>query len=197
MSHREHSLTSSDGSQEGDAGQQGPGSKALLAALLYLLLLASAALALWARRFPEALPQQLELMAPALFLVFVVVFALYRLKLVRARRYPAFKAFFQIGAAALFFTLLLPRAKNRYEGSVEGVEALLADSDARVRTLAAEVAGYRPDGARYGPLLVRALRDRDERVRDQAHRSLVRLNGSDLGGPNDEKAMSAWSERFR
>jgi hypothetical protein len=164
--------------------------------LLYLLLMTSAILALWARRFPGALPQELELVAPASFLVFVIVFATYRLALVRARKYPAFKAFFQIGAALLFFMLLLPQAKRRYDATGGGLEGMLNHSDPEVRALAAEVAACRPEGAKYGSLLVKALRDPDERVRTQAHRSLVHLTGRDLGGPGDQAAVKAWGESF-
>src|SRR5207253_2822728 len=53
----------------------GPG----LAAGLYLLLVAAAVLALWARRWPGELPGHLEAVAPWLFLAFVLVFAIYRL----------------------------------------------------------------------------------------------------------------------
>lgn len=168
-----------------------------LAGGLYLLLVASAILALGARRFPGLLPEKLEIVAPTLFLVFLICFALYRLAVVRAKRYPAFKAFFQIGAAVLFFTLLLPGAKNRYDGPVDEVEMLLSDGNPRVRALAAEVVRYRAEGLKYGPLLVRALRDDDPRVRQEAHRSLVILAGQDLGGPDDEQAVKAWEKRFQ
>lgn len=168
-----------------------------LAAALYLLLVGSAVLALGARRFPGLLPEKLEIAAPTLFLVFLVCFALYRLALVRAKKYPAFKAFYQIGAAILFFTLLLPRAKNRYDIPVDELEMLLSDGNPQVRALAAEVVRHRPEGSKYGALLVRALRDADPHVRQEAHRSLVQLSGKDLGGPEDEAAVQAWERRFQ
>lgn len=168
-----------------------------LAGALYLLLVASAALSLGARRFPGLLPEKLEIAAPTLFLVFLICFALYRLALVRARRYPAFKAFFQIGATVLFFTLLLPGAKNRYERPVDEVEMLLSDDNPHLRALAAEVVRHRPEGRKYVPLLVRALRDTEPRVRQEAHRSLVVLTGQDLGEPEDEEAVKAWEKRFQ
>lgn len=169
-----------------------------LAGGLYLLLVGSAALALWVKGFPGGAPSFLERAAPWVFLVFLVVFALYRLVLVRAGRYPASKAFFQIGAGALFFTLLLPGAKSRYEAPPEGgmLEVLIEDANPHVRALAAEVARYRSDPGRYGRLLVRALEDPSAEVREQAHRSLVQLAGEDLGGPEDPGAVEAWRERY-
>jgi HEAT repeat protein len=92
---------------------------------------------------------------------------------------------------------LLPGANDPYEAGQRGVQELLSDSDPAVRAMAAEVVGYRPDGSRYGALLVGVLRDPDPRVREQAHRSLVRLNGKDLGPPDDEQAVREWGARFR
>jgi hypothetical protein len=157
----------------------------------------SAALALSARNFPGIVPHSLELAALAFFLAFLIGFSLYRLRLVQARKYPAFKAFFQVGVGLLFLTLLLPGAKSQYAVGQRGIPELLSDADPAVRALAAEVAAYRADGTGYGALLVGVLQDPDPRVREQAHRSLVRLNGKDLGPPEDAQAIKAWGERFR
>jgi hypothetical protein len=164
-----------------------------LAGVLYLLLVASAALGLGARS--SLLPKELELAATWLFFLFLICFTFYRLALVRVGKYPAFKALFQIGAAVLFLTLLLPGAKTRYETSFDGLEALLADGNPRVRILAAEVTRYRADGKKYGRLLAKALKDPDPNVAEEAHRSLVQLFGEDLGGPADERAVEAWEKR--
>ena len=166
------------------------------ALILFLLLFGSAVVALGSRRFPGLLPAPLEVIAPTLFLLFLVGFAVYRLVLVRARKYPASKAFFQIGAAALFLTLLLPAAKSRYEGPIEDLEVLLTDDKPMIRALTAEVIGYRADGEKHASLLVKALADPDPRVREQAHHSLVRLAGQDLGSGESVAERKAWESRF-
>jgi hypothetical protein len=167
-----------------------------LAATLYILLVGSAVLSLAAHQFPGMIPRVLSLAAPWVFLAFAAVFTLYRLTLVRAKKYPVSKAFFQIGAAVLFFTLLLPRA-GPMAAQRDSLDRLISDSDPRVRALAVEVAGYRPDGVRYAPKVARALGDTDEAVRERAHAALVRLNsGADLGSPSDAAALKAWEDRF-
>ena len=167
-----------------------------LAGLLYALLVGSAALALFGRQFPGRLSPGLSLAAPWVFLLFAVAFAAYRLRLVRAGKYGAFKGFFQIGAALLFFTLLLPSARNRYEEQSEGLTGLLLDGSPEVRQLAAEVARHRPEGLQYAPALVRCLRDPIPQVRQECHRSLVALTGQDLGAPADPAGIRAWEARY-
>ncbi|MBX5482171.1 MAG: hypothetical protein IRZ16_10100 [Myxococcaceae bacterium] len=167
-----------------------------LAGVLYALLVGSAALALWARESPLALPARVAKAAPWVFLAFIVCFAAYRLALVRAGKYSAFKAFFQIGAACLFFVLLLPAKSYRTAPPEDPLAELMMDSNPHVRALAAEVARSRPDGHKYGSLLVRAMKDPDPEVREQAHRSLVVLTGTDLGAPDTEGAIQKWGERY-
>ena len=167
-----------------------------LAGGLYLLLVASAGVALYSWRFPATLPTALGAAAPWLFLAFAALFSTYRWVLIQRRKYPAFKGLFQIGVAVLFFMLLSPWANLPQEPAVDRVARLLGDSRPEVRALAAEVAGSRADGIRYGSRLVRGLKDPDPEVRDQAHRSLVRLAGTDLGPPNEPAAVEAWTQRF-
>lgn len=167
-----------------------------LAGGLYLLLVCSAGAALYTWRFPTRLPPALEAAAPWLFLAFAALFSVYRWVLIQRRKYPAFKGLFQIGVAILFFMLLSPWATRPQEPAVDRLGALLGDARPEVRALAAEVAGTRADGARYGARLVRALRDSEPGVREQAHLSLVKLAGADLGSPEEPAALKAWSERF-
>ena len=163
---------------------------------LYFLLLVSAVLALLARRFPGRLPGFLEQASPWVFLGFLALFAFYRLGLMRAGKYPAFKGFFQIALGLLVFTLLLPGARRDYEPPVTELGWAFGDPNPKVRALAVEVAGYRQGGRRYAPELVKALEDPDPKVREEAHRVLVQLAGRDLGAPDDPAAIERWRERF-
>lgn len=164
-----------------------------LALALFFVLGLAAATALWTQSNPGQAPPFVELGAPWLFLAFVVGFAAYRIALVAAGKYSAFKAFFQIFVAVLFFLLLLPGSPFRNQaakGSV-GLASQLRDSDPRIRALAAEVAGFRHDTS-AAQLLIGLLADPEPAVREQAHQALVRLNdGGDLG-----TATPAWKERF-
>ncbi len=165
-----------------------------LAIGLFALLVASAAAALWTQSHPGAAPAWLEQGAPWLFLAFVVGFAAYRFALVAAGRYSAFKAFFQVFIAVLFFLLLrLPGLPFVSPPSAPAMSlpVLLKDADPRVRALAAEVAGYRRDAASASALIV-LLGDSDPAIRAQAQQALVRLNdGGDLGSD-----PAKWKERF-
>lgn len=167
---------------------------------LYALLVLSAVLALWAYRAPADLPLPLQTLAPWIFLLFVAVFAVYRFGLVRAGRYPAGKAFGQIGAGVLFFTFLLPQSRDRFLARPQGGEPqlvqLMNDRNPAVRALAVEVVRYRPDPAQYGHELARHLDDAEPAVREQAHTSLVRIAGEDLGPADNPHAVRAWRARF-
>ncbi|MCC6334150.1 MAG: HEAT repeat domain-containing protein [Myxococcales bacterium] len=168
--------------------------------VLYVLLVSSAALALYTQRRPVT--PELDLLAPWIFLAFAVGFAGYRFALVAARRYSPFKAFFQVFTAALFFMLLLWPGLARPPGAPgvtapSGLLSALASGDAEKRALAAEVAGHRRDVA-VAPALVRLLTDDAPAVRNAAHAALVQLNdGVDLGAADDPAARAAWTERFK
>ena len=168
---------------------------------LYVLLVASALLTFWAGGDigGRELPPKAAAAAPVLFAVFLVVFAVYRLALVRAKRYPAAMGLFQIGLGALVWVLLLPGTRQRI-GREPGdeVQVLMRSSDPRVRALAAEVAGYRPGRARYTAVLVERLDDSDPAVRHAAHVSLTRLLGTDVSpGEEGPAAQQKWREALR
>jgi hypothetical protein len=167
-----------------------------LALGLYVLLLLSAGLAFWAQRTPTA-PGLLSQASPFIFLTFAVGFSAYRLALVLARRYSAFKAFFQIILAALFFMLLLlPQVAQPVGTTGLPLAELLLDPEPRVRALAAEAAGWRRDES-AGPQLVRLLSDASPVVREAAHGALQRMNaGVDLGSADDLASRAAWKDRF-
>ncbi len=165
--------------------------------VLYTLLLGAAGLAFFGKEFPGRLPGEVQRVTPFVFGAFVALFAAYRFVLVRSRKYPSFKAFYQVGLAVVVFLLLLPSARASYGPFLRpGLTADLQDNNARVRALAAEVARHRPDAARYAPALVTALEDEDPAVRLEAHRSLVQIAGVDLGSPEVAGAVKRWRERF-
>jgi len=165
-----------------------------------VLLVASALLTFWAGSDigGRELPPRAAAAAPVLFAIFLVVFAVYRLALVRAKKYPAAMGLFQIGLGALVWVLLLPGTRQRI-GREEGdeVQVLMRSSDPRVRALAAEVAGDRGN-PRYGADLVERLDDNDPAVQRAAHAALVRLLGTDVS-PDEEgpAAQQKWRQALR
>ena len=165
----------------------------VLPMLLFVLLVGSALLAVWAQQSPVA-PEPISRVAPWAFLAFAIGFAAYRLALVAAKRYSAFKAFAQIIVAALFFMLLLlPQVAPPVEPAITPAELLL-DRDPRVRALAAEVIGYR-EAQSVNPAdakaLVGLLEDPNAAVREAARKALVQLNGG-----RELETPAAWKERF-
>ncbi len=110
---------------------------------LYVLLLTSALLTFWAGGGlgGRELPRWAASAAPVLFAVFLVVFAVYRLALVRAKKYPAAMGLFQIGLGALVWVLLLPGTRQGigreqgdwifpYDPSMSARHALVRSEDA-------------------------------------------------------------------
>jgi hypothetical protein len=174
--------------------------------LLYLLLLAAAAVTLFGAPAVEQAvregkaPRAALILAPALLAAFIVLFALYRFALVRAGRYLAGKAFVQVGLMVLVLTLALPGSLDRWRsaGTVRAVDLSrhLGAPDAETRALAAELARHRdpPDALRYVPRLIELLEDASPEVRRQARASLVALAGTDAGGEGAGAARrwAAW-----
>lgn len=166
---------------------------------LYVLLAASALLSFWAggELFGRAPPPWSHSLAPALFGIFLVVFSVYRLTLVRARRYPAAVGLFQIGLGALLWALLLPGVRLGLSrgGQGDAVPELLSSSEPRLRAAGAELAGLRAGGQRYAEALVERLDDAEPQVRAAARQALARLAGSDLApGLDDAEAARRWRE---
>lgn len=173
--------------------------------ILYLLLLASAAVTLFGippleeaarqgRRSPVAL-----IVAPAVLVLFVAVYAAYRFVLVRAGRYPAGNAFVQVGFMVLALGLLLPASVERYRaaGAPQALDlhGHLGSADADARAMAAELARHRDraEALTYVPRLVVLLEDRSPEVRRQARASLAAIAGRDAGGEG-EGAPRRWRE---
>jgi hypothetical protein len=170
----------------------------ILRPALYALLVASALLTFWAggEIGGRELPPRAAAAAPVLFAIFLVVFAVYRLALVRAKKYPAATGLFQIGLGALVWVLLLPGSRQRIgHDTGDDVQVLMRSSDARVRAIAAEVAGTRGDAAHYASDLVELVDDADPAVRRAAHTALIRLAGTDASpGEEGSDAQRKWRE---
>jgi hypothetical protein len=171
---------------------------------LYVLLVASALVSFWGggELFGRRVPHWAVSAAPTLFGIFLAVFSVYRIALVRARRYPAATGLFQIGLGALVVVLLLPGVRQGLlrppAGEGDAVPELISSPDPRVRALAAEVAGERSGGERYAALLLRSLDDPDEAVRASARAALTRLAGADVGAGLEEAAAARrWREEAR
>ncbi len=155
---------------------------------LFGLLATSGAVSMWAAQSPTAEPW-LKRVAPWMFLAFVCGFAVYRVALVLSKRYSAFKAFAQIFIGILFFLILVWPQMNSASVNDEG---LLHHPEARVRSLAAEMAGLKHERSQ-SKALISLLSDEDQRVRQQAHQALVSLNeGEDLG-----LEAAPWAERLK
>ena len=167
---------------------------------LYALLAASAVLTFWAGKEigGRELPHWVAQAAPVFFAVFLVVFAVYRLALVRAKKYPAATGLFQIGLGALVWVLLLPGSRQDIQREPsDDVQALLRSPDPRVRALAAEVAGRR-GATRYAAQLIERLDDSEPQVRRAAHAALVRLAGTDASpGEEGAPAQEKWRAELR
>ena len=164
---------------------------------LYALLLLSALLTFWSGGdiAGKQLPRWTQVVGPTLFATFLVVFAIYRFALVRAKKYPAAIGFFQVGLGALIWVMLLPSTRQKFAapaGAGDDVGVLMASPDARVRALAAELAGFRGKAGYVGQLIER-LDDSDPAVRLRAHGALVRLSGADLGA--DPEAWRSWARQ--
>jgi hypothetical protein len=171
---------------------------------LYVLLVASALVSFWGggELFGRRVPHWAVSAAPTLFGIFLAVFSVYRIALIRARRYPAATGLFQIGLGALVVVLLMPGVREGLlvpsAGQGDAVPALIGSADPRVRALAVEVAGGRSGGERYAALLLRTLGDPDAAVRATARAALARLAGVDVGaGLGEEAAARRWREEAR
>ena len=194
----------------GEGQQQAAWTRLLAPArlLLYALLVSSALATLLAGPSLEQavregrLPQGALVVAPALLLVFILVFAAYRYALVRSGHYLAGKAFVQVGLMLLVLTLLLPGSLERYRaaGTVRPVDLSrhLSAPDAETRAMAAELTRHRERGEamRYLPRLLDLLDDPSPEVRRQAHASLAALAGRDAGGEG-AGAAARWRAFWR
>ena len=177
--------------------------------VLFALLLGSAALTLFG--LPELQravaagrsPPAALAIGPVLLGLFVVGYAVYRIALVRAGRYPAGKALVRIaliaavGGVVAGLVLLPADRRAPGEGPVDLARPLFSASP-EARALAAEVARHRPrdEALLHVERLADLLGDPSPEVRRQARLSLTAIAGRDVGGDGDD-AAERWREHFR
>lgn len=128
-----------------------------------------------------------------LFGLFFLAYAVDRVLLVKRRRYPTGRAFFQIAFGVLFALLLLPSTIADFnDRHAVGLRRYLLHPDARVRVLAVEAMGYRGRDEAHTHIedLVSRLDDRDQRVRRAATDVLVSWSGKN---PEDTAGIRAWA----
>lgn len=178
--------------------------------VLFGLLIVSAALSL------VGLPELQEAVAagrtppvalalpPAFLALFIAGYAVYRIALVRAGRYPAGKALVQIAVMLLVLGVVAgialrpPTGLPAPRGGPVELTRPLASADPEVRALAAEVARHRPreEALAAGGRLVELLGDAAPEVRRQARATLVALAGRDVGGEAVD-ATQRWRDWLR
>jgi hypothetical protein len=166
------------------------------------LLFLAAAAALLVRVAPGRRSGAALAVATVLLGLFVVGFAAYRFLLVRGGRYPAGKAFVQVGLVVTLALVALGVVREQLRAPALAAPVDLArplrSADAAARAMAAELARHRPpdEAARHVPRLVELLDDPSPEVRRQAHESLVALAGRDAGGTGPG-AAERWSAYWR
>ena len=174
---------------------------ALRVALLLVLVVAAALSLLGQPRIIAAvrageLPAEALLIAPAVFLVFVLVTAVDAALLARRRGFMSGRALLQVGFALAFLAMLTPQAFLEYRArkappvtSPALVVQLLDSRDARVRALVVEVAGHRIPEPAMAEILARGLDDADPLVREAAIRAVAHAAEVELEG--DERLLQA------
>jgi hypothetical protein len=123
--------------------------------------------------------------------IFFLAYAVDRFLLVRRRRYPAGRAFFQVAFGLVFGLLLLPSTIGDYAGRAPaGLERLLAHPDPEVRAITVEAIGFRGPSKEHIALILARLEDRDPRVERAARMVLGKWSGL---SPDDAAGLRAWA----
>jgi hypothetical protein len=135
---------------------------------------------------------------PVLLGAFVVLYAGYRVVLVRAGRYRAGKLLVQVATMLVVLAVVFRVSIDRLPAPAAGAPPVdlarpLASPDPEVRALGAELTRHRPrrEALQVAGRLIELLQDPSPEVRRQAHASLIMLAGRDEGaGPG---ASARWS----
>lgn len=182
---------------------------ALRVALLVVLVLAAALSLLGQPRIiaavrQGALPPEWLLVAPGLFVVFVVVSVVDVVLLARRRGFMSGRSLLQVAFSLAFLAMLTPQAYFEYRArkappvtSPRLLEELAQSRDARVRALVMEVAGARVSEAGTAALLTRGLDDVDPLVREAAVRAVAHATGTPLEGEDRLEAARRLVEAWR
>jgi hypothetical protein len=115
------------------------------------------------------------------FTLFVVVYTLDRLILVKRRHYPTGRAFFQVVFAVLFLSLLWPHQATRMQQARDATAPtdravrLLRHPEPDVRAVACELLGLRAQESAVERVAALAENDVSEDVRDACRKALDRL----------------------
>lgn len=167
---------------------------ALRVALLVILVMSTALALLGQPRLiagvrTSGLSPEWLLVAPGLFVLFVLVTGADLALLARRRGFVSGRSLLQVGFALAFLAMLTPQAFFEYRTRKASpltsdalLESLVQSRDARVRALVMEAAGGRAPGVGMGRLLKQGLRDADPLVRDTALRAVERLQEAPLEG---------------
>lgn len=126
-----------------------------------------------------------------LYALFFLAYAVDRAILVKRRRYPAGRAFFQLAFGAVFALLLLPSTIEAWgHQAPSGHPRLLTHPDPEVRVASLHELGFfGPDDVRVGEVTAK-LEDGHPAVRRAAAEVLARWSGRDEG---DLPGLKAWA----
>jgi hypothetical protein len=162
-------------------------SRWIVRVVLYVMLLASAAVTLlagdwlWRSARGGRLPVWAPVVPMGLFTAFVVVYVIDRWLLVQRRSYPPVRAFFQVGIACAFLALLWPRQASELMRAVSRADEvpanqrLLAFDDPEVRAAACELAAYRQQRELVRRMEAMVAADESPVVRAACRSALERL----------------------
>ncbi len=158
--------------------------------VVYVMLLASAGATfllndwLWRTAREGRLPMWLPLLPVGTFTAFVVVYVIDRWMLVRRRRYPPVRAFFQVAITVAFLALLWPQQASQLMRGREpapapaGAVHLLGYADPEVRAAGCELAGWRHEHELLGELEAMAHDDVSVEVRAACGAAAAKLRES-------------------
>lgn len=122
--------------------------------------------------------------------VFFAVYVVDRVLLVKFRRYPAGRAFFQVAFGTVLALVLLPSTIRDYAARPRGEQRLLSHPDPEIREVAVEALFLRGATKENVDRVLERRRDRDPRVQKAATRVLSRWSGR---AEEDTAGIESWA----